>query len=109
MIYHLALVSEWVQAKAHGRYPWSTRGVLVEDEGFVHCSEEWQWPEVRRRYYSDVPAGDLVLLVIDESLVSAPIVREAPSGNDSESAPRFPHIYGHIEPVWVVDELAISA
>ena len=100
VILHLALRSDWEAAKAAGEYPWSTRGITVADEGYTHCSFEHQWPGVRERFYADLDDSDLVLLEIDESLLSGAVVVER-IGNAPDE---FPHIYGTIDIAAVVGE-----
>lgn len=104
MILHLALRSEWEAAKRDGSYPWSTRGVTVEREGYAHCSFEHQWRGVRERFYSDLTDAELVLLVIDERLLSSKVVVERLGDAPDE----FPHVYGTIDVTAVVDERAVS-
>lgn len=99
MIFHLALRLDWEAAQLSFRYPWSTRNVRVADSGFVHCSFDHQWLEVRRRFYDDVSDEDLVLLAIDEGKLTHPLIVEQLSG-----APEaFPHIYGELEIEAVVE------
>ena len=86
------------------RYPWSTRNITVADEGYTHCSFDHQWPDVRTRFYSDVAADDLVLLVIDEKRLSCPVVVEQLPGAPDE----FPHIYGEIDLDAVVEVRSVS-
>lgn len=67
----------------------------LAEEGFIHCSTPAQVAGVANRFYRN--AGDLLLLVVDPVLVTAPIYWEAPSlaGDDTPPAPgAFPHIYG---------------
>ena len=100
MILHLAIRSEWEDAKREGVYSWSTRGVTVEQEGYTHCSFEHQWRGVRERFYADLTNDQLVLLEIDESRVTHDIVVER-IGNAPDE---FPHIYGTIDIDAVVGE-----
>lgn len=88
-IYHLALVADWVAAKATGDYRISTLGRTLEQEGFIHASREDQWRGIRQRFYAGVPE-ELVLLEIDPALLTAELrIEEVPEASDS-----FPHIYG---------------
>ena len=88
-IYHLALVSDWEAAVSAGDYRVSSLGVTLEQEGFLHASRADQWEGVKERYYSGV-TEPLVLLVIDPTLLTAPlVVEEAPGTGET-----FPHIYG---------------
>ena len=103
MILHLAIRADWEQAKSSCNYPWSTRGILVVDEGYTHCSYESQWKGVRNRFYSDLVDSDLVLLEIDEaSLTSEVIVEQLGAAPEA-----FPHIYGCIDIAAVVTERPI--
>ncbi|AKU16663.1 DUF952 domain-containing protein [Luteipulveratus mongoliensis] len=104
-IYHLAEPADWAAAQRSGAYRISTRGRSLEDEGFIHASDEHQWPVVRRSFYADV-AGDLLLLEIDPDLLSHQVIREV--GNP-ETGEEFPHIYGPITPGAVVAVRTIRA
>lgn len=66
----------------------STRGLRLDEQGFIHCSERHQLRTVAEKFYAD--ADDLVVLVIDSAKVAAPIRYEAPE----PGAGLFPHIYG---------------
>ncbi len=90
-IYHLALSSDWEAARATGDYRISTRGVTLEQEGFIHASRADQWPVVRERFYADV-TEPLILLTIDPARLTADLrVEFVPEADDS-----FPHVYGPI-------------
>ena len=99
MIYHLAEQADWEQARRDGSYTRSTRGVSLEEEGFIHASSAEQWPVVRSRFYADV-AGPLVLLDIDESGLGSQVVYEV---GDASTGETFPHVYGPIDVEAVVD------
>jgi glutathione S-transferase len=97
-IYHLATVSDWEQAQRDGAYTTSTRGVTLEQEGYIHASRADQWEGVRDRYYTDV-AEPMVRLEIDTDLLDVPWVEEPPAPGVEET---FPHIYGPLKPTAVV-------
>lgn len=105
MILHLAVRAEWDAAVAAGEYPWSTRGLTLEQVGYVHCSFEHQWRGVRDRFYSDLRDDELVLLVVDEDRLASKVVVERLDGAPDE----FPHIYGPLEIGAVVETRAIDA
>jgi uncharacterized protein (DUF952 family) len=88
MLFHIADRTAWTEAVAAGEYRVSTRGVTLEEEGFIHCSERHQLRGVAEQFYAD--AGDLVVLVIDSALVPVPIRYEPPA----PGAELYPHIYG---------------
>jgi uncharacterized protein (DUF952 family) len=100
MILHLAVRTDWEAAKRDGAYPWSTRGITVEREGYTHCSFEHQWRGVRERFYGDLSDDRLVLLEIDETRLSSRVIVERLGDAPDE----FPHIYGNIDIDAVVAE-----
>lgn len=101
MIYHLTDPATWAASLAVGEHTSSTRGVTLAEEGFIHCSTAEQWRGVVERFYAD--ASDLLLLHVDESRLTAPLVYEQ-LGDAPEP---FPHVYGpipvaavvHVEPL----------
>ena len=97
-IFHIATASDWLSAQTSGAYTTSTRGVTLEQEGFIHASRAEQWEGVRAAYYSDV-TEPLVLLEIDTDLLDVPVVEEIPAPGITET---FPHVYGAIPPTAVV-------
>ena len=104
MILHLALRQDWDAARASGSYPWSTRGLTLDEVGYVHCSFEHQWRGVRDRFYADLRDDELILLVVDEERLSSPVVVERLDGAPDE----FPHVYGPLEIGAVIDTRPVS-
>jgi uncharacterized protein (DUF952 family) len=98
MIFHIALPEDWAAAQAAGAYTVSTRGVSLDEQGFIHAGENLEQVEfVRSLAYNDVE--DLLLLVIDETKLDVPLKREeAP-----EVGMVFPHIYGPLPLAAVVE------
>ena len=93
-IWHLALLRDWEDAVALGRYEWSTLGVTLAEEGFIHASTPAQVDGVARRYYVDVQ-DPLVLLEIDVAALEAsgsPVRWEQAPGQDDP----YPHVYGPV-------------
>jgi uncharacterized protein (DUF952 family) len=87
-IFHLALPDDWAAAFARGEYLMSTRGMTLQEVGFIHCSTRVQIEGTANGFYGDL--DQLVVLTIDPALVPAPIVHEPPApGLDT----LFPHIY----------------
>ena len=95
MIYHITTRTEWNEAGEHGDY----RSPSLETEGFIHCSTISQVLPVAEKYYSG--QSGLLLLVIDETLLSSDLKWEPPSGGAPPSGvpegDSFPHIYGPIK------------
>ena len=90
-LYHLALASDWQQARQLGEYRISTRGQSLEQVGFIHASYAHQLEGTHQRFYADV--SDLRLLVIDPTRLAAHGIEvrpEAAPGSDE----LFPHLYG---------------
>ena len=88
-IFHIALPGDWADAFASGEYSVSTRGMLLGDVGFIHCSTAEQTEATANRFYGDLT--ELVLLTIDPLLVPAQVLWEPPTPDVNEL---FPHIYG---------------
>jgi len=90
MIYHITDGATWESSQQAGQHTGSTRGVELAQEGYIHCSSAEQWPGVLDRFYSD--ATDLLLLHIDEELLTSPLVYEQLPGMPEP----FAHVYGPI-------------
>ncbi len=97
MIYHITDTATWNASQQKGQHTGSTRCIDLAEEGYIHCSTAGQWPGVIERYYGD--AEDLLLLHIDESLLTSPLVVEQLPGMPEP----FPHVYGPINLDAVVD------
>jgi len=97
-IFHIATLADWDAAAESGAYTTSTRGVTLEQEGYIHASRADQWEGVRAAFYADV-TEPLVLLEIDTDLLDVPVVEELPVPEATET---FPHVYGAIAPRAVV-------
>ena len=97
-LFHLALASDWHQARKKGCYRVSTRGLMLEQVGFIHCSWRDQVEPTYSRFYAD--ADEVLLLEIDPALVNAPLRADAiPTGE------LFPHLYGPL-PLHAVREVS---
>ena len=93
MIYHVTTKSEWVMAMSIGKY----EAPSLHSEGFIHLSKQDQVSGVLDRYYKGVT--DLVLLHVDETLLSAELKYElSPSVNEE-----FPHLFGALNVEAVVN------
>jgi uncharacterized protein (DUF952 family) len=97
VIFHLSLEGDWQQALERGSYEISTRGLTLEEVGFIHASFEHQVAAVATTFYADV-SEPLVVLVIDPDALESPLVVEDVEGADDA----FPHIYGPLNPSAVV-------
>jgi uncharacterized protein (DUF952 family) len=99
---HITERTTWQAAQRAGEFRMSTRGVTLEEEGFIHCSQPHQLRSVAEMFYGDL--DDLVVLVIDPALVRAPVRYEAPDGGTE----KYPHIYGALPIAAVTDVIAVS-
>jgi len=94
MIYHITSRHEWTVAQANGEYI----APSLSTEGFIHCSKLSQVLPVANNFYKG--QSDLILLMIDESLLSSTLKWEPPSGGAPPpgvaEGDMFPHIYGAI-------------
>ncbi len=75
---------------AAGEYRVSTRGAMLDDVGFIHCSRAEQVDGVRAMFYAGV--SDLLLLTIDSDLLTSPWQFDEVPGSELS----FPHVYGPI-------------
>jgi uncharacterized protein (DUF952 family) len=73
----------------------------LETEGFVHCSTVEQVEATANRIFRG--SGDLLLLVIDATRLTAPLKWERATDVDAE----FPHVYGPLDVDAVVDTVAL--
>ncbi len=94
---HLITESEWAAVQLTG---WIAP-VSLETEGFVHCTDgDEMMVGVANRFYGAI-AEAVFAVTIDESRLSAPVVREPPAHPDGRAAapdePLFPHVYGPME------------
>ena len=94
MIFHITTQAAWDEAQAKGEYVTES----LSTEGFIHCSTLAQVLPVANTYYKEQDA--LILLMIEDTLLSSDLKWEAPSGGTPppgvpEGDP-FPHIYGPI-------------
>ncbi|MDZ4770580.1 MAG: DUF952 domain-containing protein [Chloroflexota bacterium] len=91
-ILHIVTFEEYVEIAALDSY----RAPSLDTEGFIHFSTPAQVAGVANRFYSD--RGELLLLVVDPRLLTAPLIYEAPSGSGTAPAPGlFPHLYGALD------------
>lgn len=98
IIYHVALASDWEEAKQKGSYEHPT----LKNEGFIHCSQEEQIPGVLERHFEG--KTDLVKLVIDtDKLTSSCVFAWSKSNEDT-----YPHVYGPINVDAVVETIKIE-
>ena len=106
-ILHISTQAAWQAALTAGSY----QAASLYAEGFIHCSTAAQVEGVANAFYAGQP--DLVLLVIDETRVSAELRWEAPAhpagaqAAPPDDAQRFPHIYGPINLDAVQDVVAL--
>lgn len=91
-IFHAALPDDWARAFESGSYTMSTRGLTLDEVGFIHASTRSQVEGVANRFYADL--DELVLLTIDPRKVDHPIEWEPPAPGADEL---FPHIYGPLD------------
>jgi len=112
-ILHLATQTDLRTAERTGSYTTSTRGMTLEQQGFVHASTARQLPVVAEAIYADV-TEPLVLLVLDVDTLEAmgsPVRWESPEGPGGaphETLGLFPHVYGPVPVEAIVAVLPAS-
>ena len=90
-IFHLTASDVWAKAQAEGVWTTSTRGRSLEEEGFIHCSEQHQVEGVRACWFADV--DDLLMLEIETDRLTSPWRSEQLEGADQP----YPHVYGPVD------------
>jgi uncharacterized protein (DUF952 family) len=88
LILHIATADDWSPVERARASYYQPAGFEVD--GFVHCSRRHQVVGVANERFHG--RTDLVLLSIDESMLSAPLRYENLEGGDEV----FPHVYGPI-------------
>lgn len=94
-IFHIATLADVDSARSSGEH----RPPSLASEGFIHLSQAHQVPAVLQAFYPG--RSDLVLLVVDPALLTAPLRFEAPVSTRKPGGPAaferdqlFPHLYG---------------
>jgi uncharacterized protein (DUF952 family) len=100
-LFHITERASWA-ASQPGEYRTSTRGVTLEEQGFIHCSLRHQLRAVAECVYGD--ADDLVVLVIDTARLPVPVRYEAAEAGGE----KYPHIYGAVPAPAVTEVIAVS-
>ena len=106
VILHILRRSELEQARRAGSYTPPS----LENEGFIHCSTEHQVVETANLFFGG--QGDLVIIVIDASRLTAELKHEAPASMGHERTHGlFPHLYGplNLDAVVAVHEFPCDA
>lgn len=86
-IYHLTDAETWRAAQDAGDYPWSTRDIGYDSEGYVHLSFAGQVAGIRDRLYADRADDELIVLELRPES-DDPIVVE-----DLDAGEGYPHLY----------------
>jgi glutathione S-transferase len=81
-LYHLALSTEWAEALEAGEYRRSTRGLGLDEVGFVHLAFAHQLADVRARWFAGAAA--VTVVEVDPDPIDAELRIEG----------GFPHLYG---------------
>lgn len=106
-VFHICTRQAIDDARAQGAY----RAASLDTEGFIHLSRAHQVLPTARAYFGGVP--DLVLLVIDPTLLTARLVYEPPAPLASD-APKpasdalYPHCYGPVDLAAIVDVIDLA-
>jgi uncharacterized protein (DUF952 family) len=86
LIYHITTQTQWDASKDTEQYTVPS----LQEEGFIHCSDEGQVKEIIERFYAG--AKDVIVLSIDTDKLTSQLIFEwSPSVQQT-----FPHIYGPI-------------
>jgi len=89
-IAHITTVDEWESARNMGEYEVSTRGVSLDEAGFVHAVALDGVGAVLDERYADIRYG-LALLILDTDALAADGLAV------TEETPGYPHVHGRIQ------------
>lgn len=94
-IFHISTAADFAAARASGAHC----APSLAREGFIHLSQAHQVQAVLKAFYPG--RTDLVLMVVDPTLLTAPLRFEAPASLGKSGGPAafernqlFPHLYG---------------
>lgn len=91
LLLHITTPAAWEKTQGQDEYT----APSLESEGFIHCSAIEQLVDTANIHFQG--QSPLVVLVIDTTLVEAPIRYEEPLGSSTRNPNlRFPHVYGPI-------------
>ncbi len=96
-IFHIAHRADWDAALVAGEYRVSTRGLTLDQVGFIHASSADQLGGVAELFYRDDPES-LIVLEIDDSALNDGALGDAVRWEDAGSGELFPHIYRALHP-----------
>lgn len=100
-VWHLTESDTWMRAQLRGMFSGSTRGVSIEQEGFLHGSYADQLALVTSFVYSDV-TGPMVALGIEPELLVQHGLELREEAADPDDPTPFPHVYGGDLPLAVI-------
>ena len=107
-VFHICRREAAVLARATGRYLADS----LDGEGFIHLSRAHQVLPTAAAYFAGEP--DLVVLVVDPTLLTARLVYEPPaplptaSPKDTPPGELYPHCYGPIDLAAIVDVMELA-
>jgi len=93
-IFHVTTRAEWEAAEAVGSYRMSTKGVTLDEVGFIHASSAEQLPRVAAFLYAGTDDQLVVLELDDDGIRGSGVRIPWEDGGDGEL---FPHIYGALD------------
>lgn len=107
-VFHICRRDAVELARVTGQY----RADSLDGEGFIHLSRAHQVLPTAAAYFAGIP--DLVLLVIDPTLLTAPLVYEPPAPlptatpKANASGELYPHCYGPVALAAIVDVMELA-
>lgn len=91
-IFHIAERQLLDEALREGYYPWSTRDVTFDQQGYVHCARADQVATVLERFYADLDESDLVVLELDPGDLTGAVIVEQLGNGES-----YPHVFAPLD------------
>lgn len=91
-IFHIAHRADWDTALVAGEYRVSSRGLTLDEVGFIHAASADQLGAVAEQFYREDPET-LVVLELDDAALGTAVRWE-----DAGTGELFPHLYRAITP-----------
>ncbi len=88
-IFHVTSEPDWAQARRDGEYRLSSRGMTLEEQGFIHCSTAEHVERIANSVYADFDGWLVVLEIRTDRLETEVRYEDLEGGSEA-----FPHIYG---------------
>lgn len=81
LIHHIAIQDDWEMSRAFGEYVVATRGIHLDDEGFIHATTADRLDDVLAARFSDLALPLLDIAISPDGLAAEGIAVEWVDGH----------------------------